>query len=112
MQNRTITPDQVMTQLRGGTMTIEHIAGALWADVEAVKPIIAELLSTGRIRVSKQMAKQIGYQIVRTKKAPKERLTTSVATPPAAPVLKGEITGYTNEMRLRVELAMLGRGRQ
>ena len=111
MTVRNITPDQVLTQIRGGSMTLPELASTFWVDEDTVKPIIAELLSKGRIEISNNAKKEVRYKVAGPKKAPKERLTTSVAVAPAPPPLKGEIKGYTDEIRQRVELAMLGRGR-
>jgi hypothetical protein len=108
---RTVTADQVLTQIRVGSMSLSEIASTFRVDEDTVKPIIAELLSKGRIEISNNSKKEVRYKVAGPKKGPKERLTTSVATVPAPPPLKGEIKGYTDEIRQRVELAMLGRGR-
>jgi hypothetical protein len=111
MKNRTITPDQILDMLRSASMALREMVRELHVDEEALHAPIAELLSKGRIRVGG--VREVRYMFVRdsSKKKARERLTTSIAEPPAPPPLKGEITGYTAEMRQRVELAMLGRGR-
>jgi len=111
MKTRTVTSDQVLTQIRVGSMSLSEIAGTFRVDEDTVKPIIAELLSKVRIEISNNSKKEVRYRIASPKKRPKERLATSVAAAPAPPPLKGEIKGYTDEIRQRVELAMLGRGR-
>lgn len=109
--NRTITPDQILDMLRSASMAMRELSRAFHVDEEALHAPIADLLSKGRIRVGG--VREVRYSLVRdsSKKKIKEQLTTSVAAAPAPPPLKGEITGYTDAMRQRVELAMLGRGR-
>jgi hypothetical protein len=110
MKNRTITPDHVVDQLRGGAVSLAELARILWADEEALQAPLAALLASGRIRVTR--ARAVTFTLVKVKPAKKERLTTSVAAAPAPPPLKGDCTAYAREIRQRVELAMLGRGRQ
>jgi hypothetical protein len=111
MKNRTITPDQILDMLRSASMPLREMVRELHVDEEALHAPIAELLSKGRIRVGG--AREVRYMLVRdsSKKKVRERLNTPVAAVRVPPPLKGEITGYTAEMRQRVELAMLGRGR-
>ena len=110
MNNRTITPDQILDMLRSASMAMRELSRAFHVDGEALHAPIAELLSKGKIRVGG--VREVRYILVRdSSKKIKEQLTTSVAVAPAPPPLKGEITGYTDAMRQRVELAMLGRGR-
>ncbi|MFP3248228.1 MAG: hypothetical protein RXR20_27330, partial [Paraburkholderia sp.] len=105
MKARVVTADQVLTQIRGGSMTLAELASTFWVDEGTVKPVIAELLSKSRIEVSNNAKKEVRYKVAGAKKGPKERLNTSVAAAPTPPPLKGEIKGYTDEMRQRVELA-------
>lgn len=111
MKNRTVTTDQFLTQLtRMGTANIRELARALGTTQENIQPLIANSLHEGRIVVGYSKAEP-RYKIPKPKAPPKERLTTSIARPAAPPPMRGEITGYTDAMRQRVELAMLGRGR-
>jgi hypothetical protein len=111
MNNRTITPDQILDMLRSASMALREMVRELHVDEEALHAPIAELLSKGRIRVGG--VREVRYCLVRdsSKKKVRERLNTPVAAVRAPPPLKGEIKGYADAMRQRVELAMLGRGR-
>lgn len=109
MKTRTITPDQVLDQLRCEPTSLPDLAKALWVDEDTVKPIIADLLSKGRIQVGGKRV--IRYKLVKAVKVTRERLNTSVAGVPAPPPMSGDLKGYAGEIRQRMELAMLGRGR-
>lgn len=111
MSARSVKADDLISQLKTVAMSLRELSLALQADEDSIKPVIADLLSRGRIALSNNSKKKVRYKVTRARKAVKEPLNTSVASAPSAPLLKGEITGYTNEIRERVELAMLGRGR-
>jgi hypothetical protein len=108
-----VATHHILTQLQSGTSTIEELAVELSASEEMLKPLIAELMSQGRIELARAV-RTVRYKLVREKKSTKARepLRTSMAGPIAPPPLKQNLSGYEAEMRERVELAMLGRGRQ
>lgn len=107
MNNRTVTPDQVLDMLRTASMALRELAREFWVDEEALHAPIAELLSSGRIRVGG--AREVRYTLVKSPKVVKERLNTPVAAARTPPPLKSNLIGYDAEIARHRELAMMVR---
>ena len=109
MNNRVITPDQILDMLRSASMALREMVRELHVDEEALHAPIAEMLSKGKIRVGG--VREVRYCLVRdsSKKKAKERLTTSFAAAPAPPPLKDNLIGYDAEIARHMALAMMVR---
>lgn len=113
--DNSLTRDNVLSRMVAGkTYTASALAAKFHVPTVRIRPLIEQLMSDGDIETAPAPEKQIGF-VRSTSRAAIETapvVQPSVATPPIHIRLDGaELKGYDSEIRTRMALCMMVRGR-
>lgn len=109
-----LTAENVLGRMRpGDTYQANQIAAKFHLSTAEIRPLLADMVSTGQLELSKANIKSIGFRRPRTdvlSVSVGEVVVTSIAGPRVTTPMVGSLNGYESEIARRVSLCMLARG--
>lgn len=108
--DNSLTRDNVLRRMVPGQIyTAYALAAKFHVPTAQIRPVLEDLTSTKDLELAP--AKQLGFVRPTDRPQPVPEIKLSVATAPVHVRLDGELRGYDAEIRTRMALCMIARGR-